>query len=169
MLRHVPEEEQPTGTQSSSYLVDEHRGGHIPMPTQVKTQGDVATEERQPSASRSVSSNNPIVGLTVRQWSGIGGAKGFERYTRPIILALVLFFTGFFTFIEPGITGSVLTAINILLVLLSGSASIAGERDNKTWDALRFHALAPHASFFANGLARPSRQSSRRRFSLCCS
>jgi hypothetical protein len=31
----------------------------------------------------------------------------------------------------------VLTAINILLVLLSGSASIAGERDNKTWDALR--------------------------------
>ena len=84
-----------------------------------------------------MSSNNPIIGLTVRQWSGIGGAKGFERFTRPIILALVLFFTGFFTFIEPGITGSVLTAINILLVLLSGSASIAGERDNKTWDALR--------------------------------
>jgi ABC-type Na+ efflux pump permease subunit len=84
-----------------------------------------------------VSSNNPIIGLTVRQWSGIGGAKGVERYTRPIILALVLFFTGFFTFIEPGITGSVLTAINILLVLLSGSASIAGERDSKTWDALR--------------------------------
>ena len=137
MLRQVPEEEQPTGTQSSSHLVDEHRVGHIPTPTQFKTQGDVATEERQPSASRSVSSNNPIVGLTVRQWSGIGGAKGFERYTRPIILALVLFFTGFFTFIEPGITGSVLTAINILLVLLSGSASIAGERDNKTWDALR--------------------------------
>jgi ABC-type Na+ efflux pump permease subunit len=84
-----------------------------------------------------VSGKNPIIGLTVRQWSGIGGAKGFERFTRPIILALVLFFTGFFTFIEPGITGSVLTAINILLVLLSGAASIAGERENKTWDALR--------------------------------
>ena len=137
MLRQVAEEEQPTGTQSSSHSEDEHRVGHIPPPTQLKTQGDIATEEPQPSASRSVSSNNPIIGLTVRQWSGIGGAKGFERYTRPIILALVLFFTGFFTFIEPGITGSVLTAINILLVLLSGSASIAGERDNKTWDALR--------------------------------
>jgi len=84
-----------------------------------------------------VSSNNPIIGLTVKQWLGIGGAKGFERFTRPIILALVLYFTGYFAFIEPGITGSVLTAINILLVLLSGSASIAGERDNKTWDALR--------------------------------
>ena len=137
MLRQVPEEENPSGTQSSPYLVDERRVGHIPPPTQLNTHDEVATEERQPSETRSVSSNNPIVGLTVRQWSGIGGAKGFERYTRPIILALVLFFTGFFTFIEPGITGSVLTAINILLVLLSGSASIAGERDNKTWDALR--------------------------------
>ena len=84
-----------------------------------------------------MSSNNPIIGLTVKQWFGIGGAKGFERFTRPIILALVLYFTGYFAFIEPGITGSVLTAINILLVLLSGSASIAGERENKTWDALR--------------------------------
>ena len=137
MLRQVPEEEQPTGTQFSSHLVDERRVGHIPPATQLKTHDEVATEEPQPSASRSVSSNNPIVGLTVRQWSGIGGAKGFERYTRPIILALVLYFTGYFAFIEPGITGSVLTAINILLVLLSGSASIAGERDNKTWDALR--------------------------------
>ena len=137
MLRQVPEEEQPTGTQSSSPFVDEHPVGHIPPPAQLKTNRELATEEPRPSASRSVSSNNPIGGLTVRQWSGIGGAKGFERYTRPIILALVLFFTGFFTFIEPGITGSVLTAINILLVLLSGSASIAGERDNKTWDALR--------------------------------
>jgi hypothetical protein len=134
MLRQVPEEEKPSGTQLSSHLVDERRVGHIPPPTQLNTQGEI---QRQPSGTRSVSSNNPIVGLTVRQWSGIGGAKGFERYTRPIILALVLFFTGFFTFIEPGITGSVLTAINILLVLLSGSASIAGERDNKTWDALR--------------------------------
>ena len=137
MLRQIPNEEQPTGTQSSSHLVDEHRVGHIPPPTQLQTQGEVATEDRQPSASRSVSGKNPIIGLTVRQWSGIGGAKGFERFTRPIILALVLFFTGFFTFIEPGITGSVLTAINILLVLLSGAASIAGERENKTWDALR--------------------------------
>jgi hypothetical protein len=137
MLRQVPEEDKSTGKHSSSYFVDEHRVGHIPPPAQLNTQGDVATEERQPSGTRSVSSNNPIIGLTVRQWSGIGGAKGFERYTRPIILALVLLFTEFFTFIEPGITGSVLTAINILLVLLSGSASIAGERDNKTWDALR--------------------------------
>ena len=134
MLRQIPNEEQPTGTQSSSHLVDEHRVGHIPPPTQLQTHSEF---QAQPSASRSVSSNNPIIGLTVRQWSGIGGAKGVERYTRPIILALVLFFTGFFTFIEPGITGSVLTAINILLVLLSGSASIAGERDSKTWDALR--------------------------------
>ena len=30
-----------------------------------------------------------------------------------------------------------LTAINVLLVLLSGSASISAERENKTWDALR--------------------------------
>ena len=134
MLRQIPNEEQPTGTQSSSHLVDEHRVGHISPPTQLQTHSEF---QAQPSASRSVSSNNPIIGLTVRQWSGIGGAKGVERYTRPIILALVLFFTGFFTFIEPGITGSVLTAINILLVLLSGSASIAGERDSKTWDALR--------------------------------
>jgi hypothetical protein len=137
MLRQVPEEEQSTGTESALHLVDERCVGHIPPKTQLNTQGEVATEERQTSGTRSVSSNNPIVGLTVRQWSGIGGAKGFERYTRPIILALVLFFTGFFTFIEPGVTGSILTAINILLVLLSGSASIAGERDNKTWDALR--------------------------------
>ncbi|MFZ4783148.1 MAG: ABC transporter permease subunit, partial [Armatimonadaceae bacterium] len=134
MLRQIPEEDQPTGTQSSSHLVEEHRVGHIPPPTQLKTRSEF---QAQPSASRSVSSKNPIIGLTVRQWSGSGGAKGFERYTRPIILALVLFFTGFFTFIEPGITGSVLTAINILLVLLSGAASIAGERENKTWDALR--------------------------------
>ncbi|MEY3601291.1 MAG: hypothetical protein RL169_535 [Armatimonadota bacterium] len=137
MLRQVPEDEQSTGTESASHLVDERCVGHIPPITQLNTQGEVAIEERQTSGTRSVSSNNPIVGLTVRQWSGIGGAKGFERYTRPIILALVLFFTGFFTFIEPGVTGSILTAINILLVLLSGSASIAGERDNKTWDALR--------------------------------
>ena len=137
MLHKLPEEEHPAGTQSSATMVDGNPVGHIPLPTQLKTHDEVETEEHQPSASRSVSGNNPIVGLTVRQWSGIGGAKGFERYTRPIILALVLFFTGFFTFIEPGITGSVLTAINILLVLLSGSASIAGERDNKTWDALR--------------------------------
>jgi len=137
MLQNLPEEEHPAGTQSSATFMDDHPVGHIPPPTQLKTHDEVATKEHQPSASRSVSGTNPIVGLTVRQWSGIGGAKGFERYTRPIILALVLYFTGYFAFIEPGITGSVLTAINILLVLLSGSASIAGERDNKTWDALR--------------------------------
>jgi ABC-type Na+ efflux pump permease subunit len=135
MLRQIPGEEQLTAAHPTSVpIVEEHRVGHIPPPTQLKTRSEF---QAQPSASRSVSSNNPIIGLTVRQWSGIGGAKGVERYTRPIILALVLFFTGFFTFIEPGITGSVLTAINILLVLLSGSASIAGERDSKTWDALR--------------------------------
>jgi len=134
VLRQVPEEEQPSATQSSSPVVEEHRVGHVPPPTQLKTQGEF---QPQPSVSLSVSSNNPIIGLTVNQWLGIGGAKGFERFTRPIILALVLYFTGYFAFIEPGITGSVLTAINILLVLLSGSASIAGERDNKTWDALR--------------------------------
>lgn len=137
MFRQLPEEEQPAGTQTSSAFVDEHRVGHIPPPTQLKTQGDLRQKPTPSQTGQNNTGSNPMVGLTVRQWSGIGGAKGFERYTRPIILALVLFFTGFFTFIEPGITGSVLTAINILLVLLSGSASIAGERDNKTWDALR--------------------------------
>jgi ABC-type Na+ efflux pump permease subunit len=117
--------------------VDEHRVGHIPPPTQLKTHDEQAPLSAHAPSQVSASGSNPIVALTIKQWLGIGGAKGFERYTRPIILALVLFFTGFFTFIEPGITGSVLTAINILLVLLSGAASIAGERDSKTWDALR--------------------------------
>ncbi len=137
MFRQLPEEEQPAGTQTSSAFVDEHRVGHIPPPTQLKTQGDLRQKPTPSQTGQNNTGSNPMVGLTVRQWSGIGGAKGFERYTRPIILALVLLFTEFFTFIEPGITGSVLTAINIMLVLLSGSASIAGERDNKTWDALR--------------------------------
>jgi len=137
MLRQIPNEEQPTGTQSSSHLVDEHRVGHIPPPTQLKTHDEQAPLSAHAPSQVSASGSNPIVALTIKQWLGIGGAKGFERFTRPIILALVLFFTGFFTFIEPGITGSVLTAINILLVLLSGAASIAGERDSKTWDALR--------------------------------
>ena len=91
----------------------------------------------QTSSPIDASGNNPIIGLTVKQWLGIGGAKGVERFTRPIVLALVVFFSGFFAFIEPGITGSVLTGVNILLILLSGAASIAGERENKTWDAVR--------------------------------
>ena len=37
MLRQVPEEEQPTGAHSSSHSEDEHRAGHIPPPTQLKT------------------------------------------------------------------------------------------------------------------------------------
>ena len=137
MLRQVPEEEQPTGTQSSSPFVDEHRVGQIPAPAQFQNHEEQTRKRAHSPYRQSPRRSNPIIGLTVKQWFGIGGAKGFERYTRPIVLALVLYFTGYFAFIEPGITGSVLTAINILLVLLSGSASISAERENKTWDALR--------------------------------
>ena len=137
MLRQVPEEEKPSGTQSSVPIVEEHRVGHIPSPAQFQIHEEQAPIGAQTSSPIDASGNNPIIGLTVKQWLGIGGAKGVERFTRPIVLALVVFFSGFFAFIEPGITGSVLTGVNILLILLSGAASIAGERENKTWDAVR--------------------------------
>ena len=137
MLRQVPEEEKPGGTQSSVPAVEEHRVGHIPSPAQFQTQEEQAQLSAHAPSQVSASGSNAIVALTIKQWLGIGGAKGVERFTRPIVLALVVFFSGFFAFIEPGITGSVLTGVNLLLVLLSGAASIAGERENKTWDALR--------------------------------
>jgi ABC-type Na+ efflux pump permease subunit len=137
VLRQVPEEEKRSGTLSSVPIVEEHRVGQIPSPAQFQIHEELAPMGVQTSSPIDVSGNNPIIGLTVKQWLGIGGAKGVERFTRPIVLALVVFFSGFFAFIEPGITGSVLTGVNILLILLSGAASIAGERENKTWDAVR--------------------------------
>lgn len=117
--------------------MEEHRVGHIPSPAQFQTHEEQAPLDAHVPSQVSASGSNPIIALTIKQWLGIGGAKGVERFTRPIVLALVVFFSGFFAFIEPGITGSVLTGVNLLLVLLSGAASIAGERESKTWDALR--------------------------------
>jgi ABC-type Na+ efflux pump permease subunit len=117
--------------------MEEHRVGHIPSPAQFQTHEEQAPLSAHAPSQVSASGSNPIVALTIKQWLGIGGAKGVERFTRPIVLALVVFFSGFFAFVEPGITGSVLTGVNLLLVLLSGAATIAGERENKTWDALR--------------------------------
>ena len=137
MLRQVPEEEKPSGTQSSVPVVEEHHVGNIPSPAQFQIHEEQAPIGAQTSSPIDASGSNPIIALTIKQWLGIGGAKGVERFTRPMVLALVVFFSGFFAFIEPGITGSVLTGVNLLLVLLSGAASIAGERENKSWDALR--------------------------------
>jgi ABC-type Na+ efflux pump permease subunit len=137
VLRQVPEEEKPSGTQSSVPVVEEHHVGIKPSPAQFQIHEEQAPIGAQTSSPIDASGSNPIVALTIKQWLGIGGAKGVERFTRPMVLALVVFFSGFFAFIEPGITGSVLTGVNLLLVLLSGAASIAGERENKTWDAVR--------------------------------
>ncbi|MFM7188990.1 MAG: ABC transporter permease subunit [Armatimonadota bacterium] len=141
MLRQVPDKYEHQENDRSVPKAGHQRAGQIPSPLESHHQVQVAPSHDGKSDFTITLGRNPIVGLAIRQWLGAGGAKGSERFTRLIILVIVLCATVQGTFIEPAITATVLAAVNCLLVLLSGAASIALERDNKTWDALRLSRL----------------------------